>query len=124
MHRSNCVAVGTGPYRMTRYSRFAERVAKCSAVRPQASIHGYSDPLAKIVLKAANCFVIDAVGEQKCIEIELDRMESQKASQSQNEIGLRHALTKLDGRVSIGPVGPKLRFWPTRRTLWEHSLQG
>ena len=21
-----------------------------------------------------------------------------------------------------GPVGPKLRFWPTRRTLWEHIL--
>ena len=22
----------------------------------------------------------------------------------------------------VGPVGPKLRFWPTRRTLWEHIL--
>ena len=23
----------------------------------------------------------------------------------------------------VGPVGPKLRFWPTRRTLWEHRLR-
>lgn len=26
-------------------------------------------------------------------------------------------------RPLIGPVGPKLGFWPTRRTLWEHSLR-
>ena len=23
----------------------------------------------------------------------------------------------------LGPVGPKLRFWPTQRTLWEHGLR-
>ena len=22
----------------------------------------------------------------------------------------------------LGLIGPKLRFWPTRRTLWEHIL--
>ncbi len=72
---------------------------RCAASQNEASIHGYSRPLAKIVLKAANCRVIDALGKQKRIEIELDRMESQKTSR--NVIGFRHALTKLDGRVSI-----------------------
>ncbi|MNW06707.1 hypothetical protein D3C71_2031560 [compost metagenome] len=51
------------------------------------------------MLKAANCFVIDGLGKHKCIEIELDRMKSEKTSR--NLIGFRHALTKLDGRVSI-----------------------
>lgn len=26
-------------------------------------------------------------------------------------------------RLLPGPVGPKLRFWPTRRTLWEHGVE-
>ena len=29
----------------------------------------------------------------------------------------------INGSVVIGPVGPKLRFWSTRRTLWEHGLR-
>ncbi|MBB4420744.1 DNA invertase Pin-like site-specific DNA recombinase [Rhizobium leguminosarum] len=29
----------------------------------------------------------------------------------------------VNDRLLLGPVGPKLRFWPTRRTLWEHGLR-
>lgn len=50
-------------------------------------------------------------------------------------IGFNHAYNRRRQRVlsgkspvdkvkqHIGPVGPKLRFWPTRRTLWEHGVE-
>lgn len=25
--------------------------------------------------------------------------------------------------VLVGPVGPKLRFWPSRRTFWERGIR-
>lgn len=44
-----------------------------------------------------------------------------------------HGITKADARkfidtllavvVEAGPVGPKLRFWPSRRTFWERGIR-
>lgn len=30
-------------------------------------------------------------------------------------------LREITGHV--GPVGPKLRFWPSRRTFWERGIR-
>ncbi|WP_429819907.1 hypothetical protein [Ensifer sp. B1-9] len=67
----------------------------------EAGIHCSSGPLAKIVLKAADRLVIEAFGKQKGIQIELDRMESQKTSRNVIGLSSRRAFTKLDGRVSV-----------------------
>uniref|UniRef100_UPI003F4942BB hypothetical protein n=1 Tax=Ensifer adhaerens TaxID=106592 RepID=UPI003F4942BB len=44
------------------------------------SINGYPGPLAKIVLKAADHFVVEAFGKQERIQVEFNRMQSQKVN--------------------------------------------
>lgn len=65
----------------------------------KTSLAGNSRPLPKIVVKTADRLVIDAFGKQESIQIELDRMQSQKTSR--NVVGFGRVLTKLDGRVVV-----------------------
>ncbi|WP_104666927.1 hypothetical protein [Ensifer adhaerens] len=46
----------------------------------EPSIDGYPGPLAKILLKAADRFVVEPFGKQERIQVEFNRMQSQKAN--------------------------------------------
>ncbi|GAC1045903.1 hypothetical protein thsrh120_59080 [Rhizobium sp. No.120] len=72
---------------------------RCTLAQNQADINCYAGPLVKIALKAADCLAIKAVSKQKSIQIELNRMESQKALRK--VVGLRHTLAKRVGGVSV-----------------------
>lgn len=72
---------------------------RCTLAQNQASIHSDAGPLVKIALKAADCLAIIAVSKQKSIQIELNRMESQKTPWK--VVRLRQALTKRDRGVSV-----------------------
>lgn len=38
-------------------------------------------------------------------------------------IGWRFINPKMKSAFGVGPVGPKLRFWPSRRTFWERGIR-
>lgn len=59
---------------------------RCTLAQNQADVHCDAGPLVKIVLKAADCLAIKAVSKQKSIQIELNRMESQKTSRKVVEL--------------------------------------
>ncbi|KQW67100.1 hypothetical protein ASD03_09370 [Ensifer sp. Root127] len=65
----------------------------------EAGVYCSSCPLAKIELQAIYGVAIEALGKQESIQMELNGMESEKASR--RVAGLGHALTKRDGRVSV-----------------------
>ena len=40
-----------------------------------------------------------------------------------NEVTLFGKLIERGGKAQKGPVGPKLRFWSSRRTFWERGIR-
>lgn len=78
-----------------------------------------------------------AIGAAGIVRVEFDARQTNRetlsaalqrlgADVSEDEhAGHDHGPSKHDhGHAGLfGPVGPKLRFWPTRRTLWEHGVE-